>query len=356
MKTSLEVEYLDYLQRSKFYLQRKSVPRIVRNLSFPEKGRIIKNSLRDEICEVVKEAVLCIIHNNPFNSDELDDIVVELYNNKYTSIKVLTVDLLVLINRNCFLLTDFLKSTNWRLRLKVAALYPKFSSEDQFLIAQEFKKDHVDDVRIQLSKSLTTLDHLDLLEDPCEFVRAHYLANVIDQLEDQFDLKKLISDSSWEVKKILLNLKGENFKRITIPLIRNSTENVSWRIKHEILCLVEKNIENELTSKLLLNFLIKNLKDKLSEVRVKAQEIFCKIIRNYTWVHEFFFEIENLATNPNYLYRISAVPIIVDYDAKFNTRIGLILYNDPVRNVREKVRNYISENNINIQYEVHNTK
>lgn len=350
MSNSLDLEYLDYLQKSKFYLQRKSVPRIIRNLSFPEKGRLLRNSLRDEICEVVKEAVLCIIYNNPLNNEELAEVAVEIYRNRFTAVKVLTVDLLILLNRNCFLLTDFLRSTNWRLRLKVASLYLKFNPEDQITIAQELRKDHVDEVRIELSKSLKSLDYLELLDDPSEFVRSHYLSNVITLLGDQFDLKKLLSDNSWEVKKVLLNLKGENFKKITIPLIRNSTENVSWRIKHEILCLVENNIDNEFTSKLLLSFLIKNLKDRVNEVRVKAQEIFCKIIKRYSWVDEFFFEIENLASNSNYLYRISAVPIIVDYDVKFQTKIGKILYNDPIRNVRERIRDYISEKGIDVNY------
>lgn len=351
MKVSLDLEYLNYLQRSKFYLQRKSVPFIIKNLSFADKANILRISLKDEICDVVKEAMMSIIHSNPFTEDELLDIAIELSKNKYIAIKVLAADLTVLIEKGSFLLSDMIRSTNWRLRLKIASLYPKLKPEDQIRVSLELKKDHVDEVRIELSKSLKGMEHLDLLDDPCEFVRSFYLSNIIDHIDDQFDLKKLLNDNSWEVKKVLLNLKGEAFKKITIPLIRNSTENVSWRIKHEILCLVEKNIETEFTSKLLLSFLIKNLKDKVNEIRIKAQEILCKIIKRYAWVNEFFYEIESLATNSNYLYRISAVPIVIEYDIKFKTVIGKALYDDPVVNVREKVIDYIKENNLNISYD-----
>ena len=351
MKVSLDLEYLNYLQRSKFYLQRKSVPFIIKNLTFADKANILRISLKDEICDVVKEAMMSIIHSNPFTEDELLDIAIELSKNKYIAIKVLAADLTVLIEKGSFLLSDMIRSTNWRLRLKIASLYPKLKPEDQIRVSLELKKDHVDEVRIELSKSLKGMEHLDLLDDPCEFVRSFYLSNIIDHIDDQFDLKKLLNDNSWEVKKVLLNLKGEAFKKITIPLIRNSTENVSWRIKHEILCLVEKNIETEFTSKLLLSFLIKNLKDKVNEIRIKAQEILCKIIKRYAWVNEFFYEIESLATNSNYLYRISAVPIVIEYDIKFKTVIGKALYDDPVVNVREKVIDYIKENNLNISYD-----
>lgn len=351
MKTELDLEYLSFLQKSRFYLQRKSVPLVIKDLNFENRSKILKISLKDEICEVVKEAVLSISHNNPFNDDDLLEIAIDLYRSKYTAIKILAVDLLVLIKTSSFLLIDMIKSTNWRLRLKVASQYSNFNSEDQIIISSELKKDHVDEVRTELSKSLKSLDHLDLLEDPCEFVRAYYLANIVDLLVDQYDLRKLLEDKSWEVKKVLLNLKGDAFKKITIPLIRSTTENVSWRIKHEILSLVEKNVQNEFTSKLLLGFLIKNLSDKVSEVRLKAQEILCKIIKTYSWVNEFSYEIENLAMNSNYLYRISAVPVVLEYDLKFNSEIGKVLYNDNVVNVRDKVRDYLKESKIGIRYE-----
>jgi hypothetical protein len=350
MKTEVNLEYLSYLQKSRFYLQRKAVPGIIKDLHFESKKCFLINSLKDDICEVVKEAVLSIQHDNPFNNDDLLEISINLFKNKYSAIKVLAVDLLVLIKQGSFLLIDFIKSTNWKLRLRVATLYPKFNLEDQIKISSELKKDHVDEVRIELSKSLTSLEHIDLLEDPCEFVRAHYLENIIDIAGDQYDFKKLLEDSSWEVKKVLLNLKGDNFKKITISLIRSSTENVSWRIKHEILCLVDSNVHNEFASRPLLGFLIKNLNDKVCEVRQKAEEILSNIIKNYNWIDEYCYEIETMATNPNYLYRVSAVPVVLNYDFKFKSNIGQVLYDDPVINVRDRVKNYIRDNNLDLKY------
>jgi hypothetical protein len=350
MEISLDLEYLHNLQRSRFYLQRKAVPIIIKNLTFDEKIQILKTSLKDEICDVVIEAVASIKYSNPFNNDELLNIAIDLFKNKYSSIKVLSADLLAIINSSTFLLADLIKSNNWRLRLRVASCFLKFNLNDQLMILLELKKDPIDEIRIELSKSLKGLEHIDLLEDSCEFVRSNYLSNVIDQIEDQYDFNKILEDKSWEVKKILLNLKGDLFKRITIPLIKSSTENVPWRIKHEVLSLVENNIDNEFAAKLLLGFLIKSLKDKICEIRTKSQQILCKIIKKYDWVNEIFDEIENLAVSSNYLHRVAVVPVVIEFDIKFNLKIGKNLFNDKIKNVRDRALDYISENNLDIKY------
>ena len=99
-----------------------------------------------------------------------------------------------------------------------------------------------------------------------------------------------------------------------------------------------------------MSFLIKNMKDKVCEIRQKSQEILCKIIRNYSWANEFYYEIENLAVSSNYLHRISVVPVAIEYDIKFKLDTAKKLFNDNIQNVRDRVKDYILENNLNIKY------
>lgn len=335
MEEELDLQFLSYLQNSKFYLQRMAVPVAILSLTFPEKKVFLKNALKDPICDVVKQAVQSVKIDNPFDNEELLEIALELFRSRYTAVKILTVDVLVMIKECTFMLANLINSTNWRVRLKVASRISDFCPEDQERILIELKKDHIEEVRTELSKNIRSLMHLDLLQDPCEHVRSNYLSNILDQITDEEMLKRLVEDSSWQVKKVLLNLKGDMFKKVTIPLIRNSTENVSWRIKYDILCLIEERIENEFASKLLMNFLIKNMRDKVNEIRTKTQQILVRIIIQYRWACEYFYEIENLASSPNYLHRISAIPVVIEYDLKHKTAIGKRLRDDGVVNVRE---------------------
>lgn len=350
MEEELDPDFLYSLQQSRFYLQRMAVPIIIRTLTFPERKALLRKGLKDPICEVVKQTVNSIRSNCPFDNTELLEIAVELFKSKYTAVKILSVDALAMIKESCFLLSSLVTSTNWRIRLKVASRFPEFNHDDQYKVLLELKKDHIDEVRVELSKGIKGLEHLDLLSDPCELVRANYLNNIIDVITDEQILATMMQDSSWEVKKILLGLKGEMFKNVTIPLIKNSTENVSWRIKYEIMSLIDERVSNEFASKLLMTFLIKNVKDKVCEIRRKAQRILVKIIRHYNWVSEYFLEIESLVSNTNYLYRISAVPIAIEYDLKFKTELGKALKHDNVVNVRDYFRDYSIKQDLKIEY------
>ncbi|KAM0681073.1 hypothetical protein GINT2_000858 [Glugoides intestinalis] len=350
MEEDLDTNFLYSLQQSRFYLHRMAVPIIIRTLTFPERKVLLRNGLKDPICEVVKQSVNSIKNYCQFDNTELLEIALELFKSKYTAVKILTVDALAMIGESSFLLASLITSTNWRIRLKVASRFAEFNSDDQTRILLELKKDHIDEVRVELSKGIKSLEHLDLLGDPCESVRANYLSNIIDFIRDEQILVTMMQDSSWEVKKILLGLKGEMFKNVTIPLIKNSTENVSWRIKYEIMTLIDERVSNEFASKLLMSFLIKNVKDKVCEIRRKAQRILVKIIRHYDWVSEYFLDIESLVSSTNYLYRISAIPIAIEYDLKFKTELGKVLKHDKVINVRDYFRDYSSKQDLNIEY------
>lgn len=346
LKNNLDLEYLSSLQQSKYYIQRKSVPMILKYLNFDEKNKFLMKSLSDPICDVIKEAVLCIKENNSFNQEELTKIAIELFNSKYTAVKLMAIDILTLIEENSFFIMDLLKINNWRIRLKLSSCLDYLKKEDQDRIINEIKGDIVEEVRIELSKHLKSLDYIELLKDPSESVRANYLKNVINLIEDENILKKMIDDESWEVKKILLHLKGDLFKKITIPLIKNNDDS-SWRVKMEILQLVENNIKNEYVTKLMVNFLLKCLKNKVFEIRKKAQEILILIINNYKWVDEYYYEIEEICFSQNYLFRITMFPVVYEYDSKYGTELSKKFENDPVVNVRDFYKDYLKQKNGN---------
>jgi len=348
---SLDIEYIKHLQKSKYYLQRKSTPYLIKDIDFREKKEILRTSLYDPICEVVKEAVRTIKEATPFNEEELIEIAIELFNSKYTVVKTLSIDILALIKESSFLLMDAVKCNNWRVRLNLASCIQKFNPEDQTKIISEIKDDIVDEVRIELSKNLTSLEWVDMLQDSCEHVRANYLRNIVDLIEDEKIFKMLIEDQSWEVKKILLFLKGDLFKKITIPLIKSHSENVEWRIKYEILLLIEEKIENEYTTKLMVGFLIKNIKDKVCEIRNKAQSILVQIIRSYDWIDEYYYELQEIVNSCNYLFRISIIPVVVEYDLKKNTNLSQSLKRDKIINVRDFYNDYTRDNSIKLNYE-----
>lgn len=335
MSEDLDLGFIGLLQSSKFYLHRMAVPLILRTHSFQEKRAILRVSLRDEICEVVKKTVSSISTNNPFDSEELLEIAMELYRSRYTMVKVLSADILALIGESSFLLVDLVRSANWRIRLKVASKVAEFNEEDRAKIAQELVRDPVDEVRIELAAHISSQEQIELLDDPNPTVRGNYLEQMIQGVSDETVLRRVLDDPSWEVRKKLLVLKGEQFRRITIPLIRNKTEGISWREKVGVLLLVEANVDDELTAKMLMMFLLKHLRDKVCEIRRQAQRILVRIVKHHKWIVEYFYELEAVATSQNYLHRISVVPVVVEYDLRFKTDLGRRLKNDRVLNVRE---------------------
>lgn len=310
----------------------------------------MKISLKDEICEVVKKAVLTIKENNPFGAEELLEVAIDLFKSKYTMVKILCVDILTILGEKNFLLIDLLKSTNWRIRLKVSSKLTEFSKEEQKQIINELINDPLEEIRIELAKHLGSLEFVHLLDDPSEHVRGNYLKGIMNIIDNEAILRKALDDSSWEVRKTLLGLKGEMFKKITIPLIRNKTENVPWRDKFEILCLVEEKASDEFISKLLMVFLLKHIKDKVFEVRQQVQRILLKVVQLHSWIAEYYYEIEALTTSTNYLHRISITPVVIEYDLRFKTEMSKKLRDDKVINVRECFNDYCNLNGIKLDY------
>lgn len=335
METKLDIEYITSLQKSRFWIQRKCAPAIALNIPRAERKEILKTSLKDPATAVVNEMVLSVLKDNPFTDFELIEITRILYESPYMSNKILSIDLLALTKTENPMLDEALRGNCWRIRLRCARILNKFNIETQMKIISELKNDHIDEVRMELANNLHSLDFIDYLKDPCDFVRSNYLLNVANLIEEKSVFTELISDSSWEVRKVLLNLRGDLFQSITIPLIQTSVENVPWRTKIEVLELIEAQIGDGSIAKLLVVFLIKNIKDKICVIRDKAADVFLKVLDKYPWTIEYAWDIEQIAGSANYLHRISVVPIAVAFDRKYNTNISEILRNDKIVNVRE---------------------
>lgn len=329
-----DLEYITSLQKSRFYVQRRCVPYIAAAIPPEERKTVLRTSLRDPICAVVSEAVGAILKSSPFSSDELLGIAADLYGSRYTTTRMLSVDILILIQESRPLLLDVLRENNWRMRLRCASLLGRFNPGDQERIVAELRSDHVDEVRAALARNLHTLDHIDFLGDPCDTVRANYLANVVNMIDDQAIFSRITADESWDVRKILLNLRGEWFRKITIPLIKTSTENVKWRTKIEVLDLIDNQVGDSFVSRLMASFLIRALHDRVCEVRRRAQAVLLKIIAAYDWCAEYADELRAAAGSENYLYRIATVAVAIAFDRRFGTGIADALMNDRVENVR----------------------
>lgn len=341
VEASYDGEYIASLQKSRFYMQRMAVPQLVGVVPADERAAILTTSLRDSALPVVREAVRAIVADNPFSDEEVLKIARNLGQSKYSAARTLAVDVLVL-GRDCAggLLKELLGG-GWRVRLRCAALMAQFSPAEQETIVAVLISDPVDEVRIQLARNLKSLDYIHLLKDSCEHVRSAYLENVIGKIQDERLFADLVTDKSWEIRRQLLGLSGEMFQNIAVPLIKTSADTINWRLNFEILSLIDGKIADEHTVRLLVDFLFKRLCDRICAVREKARDILVKIIGRYSWAEEYRPQIEGAAGSPNYLYRISAVPVAVSYDRKYKTSVSRCLETDRVENVRLCYSDYL---------------
>ncbi|KAI5151616.1 serine/threonine-protein phosphatase 2A regulatory subunit A [Enteropsectra breve] len=345
---SYDAEYISNLQKSKYYLQRQAVPAILRGISNNDDKvkSSLSLSLRDPIICVIKEAVETIKIKGIFSQDELLEIANGLFSNCFAKIKMLAVDILSMVKSENGLALEIARSSSWRVRAYLAINIEKFSNATKKAVAAELINDHIDEVRIYLSRHVHGLEFIDLLDDPCDEVRGNYLTNVLDEISDGNLLERLSKDKSWAVKKALLNLTGEWFKKITIPMIYANTENVKWRMKHDILSLIADKLENEFVARTLFGFIVEALTDRTCEIRNKAQSMVVRIIELYEWVTEHESSFEKIVYSGNYLHRMSILPVAIRYDEKYAREISRRLFFDPVKNVREFYQNYVRENHV----------
>lgn len=339
MDKELDITYVNSLQKSRFWLQRKSIPEITMN--FPNKLRkeLLKTCLKDDSHIVVRESINSMLLQNPFSKDETEEIVNMLFDSPISNNRIAAVEIMTLFNFESRFLEEVLKKNCWRTRLSCAKSLRKFPLEKQKLIISELKNDKVDEVRIELVKKLDSLEYIGYLNDSNVYVRSEYLSNVINQVNDDKLLKDIITNNDWEVGKVLLNMKGDFFKQITIPLIENNIKLVSWRTRLEILDLLKNQIKDEIIAKMLIDFFINCVKDKVFIIRKKVAEIFVELIDLYDWMINYEDAFIEILKSTNYLHRLTFIPVIIKFDLKFHKKLSEIIENDKVKNVK----NYFKE-------------
>lgn len=337
--------YLSTLQNSQYYFHRMAVPCILRHSSLPleTKRDFLSKSCQDRVGHVVKETVTTIINDEIFDKQQLADIANYLLDHEYAMMRTLAVDIIAKIRDERKFIRAALDSSSWRVRLRMGLLIKKFDSNEQTLIIDKLRNDPVEEVRVHLAANLSSLEYSFFLDDLSDQVRAIYLKNVVSKINDQTIFEKLMNDDSWEVKKFLLNLRDEWLHSVTIPLIKSSTQNVKWRMKLEILKLIEDKIEESEIARPLFGFICEAVQDKTCEIRKKAAQILKKIVERHDWSKEYTVDLERVVLSKNYLHRISILPVVVAFDKKWGKSISKPLKEDVVVNIREYYRELASE-------------
>ncbi|KAI5168782.1 hypothetical protein PAEPH01_0415 [Pancytospora epiphaga] len=331
-----DLEYITSLQKSRFFLQRMSVPQLSSGIPPGDRRVVLGTSLSDGAVPVIREAVRSIVEDSPFSDFELHSIAEQLSGSTYASARTLSADILTACSKiETPLLERLLGASTWRLRLRFAILFDKFSKNDQLVIIRWLVADSMDEVRLHLSKHINTLDHSYLLKDSSEFVRTIYLSNVIDKIEDEKILISLASDSSWDVKKQVLKLGPVMFSRLATPLIGAISIRANWRVSYEILSILYERCGEEMVVKQVMEYLFSKMFDKVSVVRCKAGEVLTRVFTMYKWTDQYIEQVKNVAESSNYLHRLVGVPLAITCDKAHGTAISKVLMNDSTPNVRQ---------------------
>lgn len=364
LEQHFSAEFLVGLQSSPYFLQRLAVPALLSGarIATPLKHEFLLAALKDSVSAVVVAAVDAIAeegarvlreppgtdaHGRPllplFGPAEIHDLIAELSKSDHTAVRVAAAGLLPLLAPGDPLLAVLAQSPAWRVRLRVAQLLPRLAPSDRATLASALRHDAVDEVRVRLAAGTDTLDALYFFDDPCEHVRAAYLARVLDKLSDEALFKRLMTDESWEVKKHLLDLRGEWVLRVTVPFIKSSAESDNWRIKYDILALIHGKLAEEAVVRPLCQFILECLSDRVCEVREKAAAVLVDTIWRYEWCAEFEAEIRAAIASPNYLHRISAMRPALAFERRTGVVVTAAVADDPVKNVRESYQEAAAE-------------
>ncbi|ORD96878.1 hypothetical protein HERIO_1219 [Hepatospora eriocheir] len=339
-KLVFDKSFVTFLLTSNYYEHRKSYLSLDCSRSdILQYKTNLKLLVRDPVIDVVKLAVeqICLFVSE-FYKEALLEIALDLYNNLFVSIKVLSVDILLLTDTPEYLLDELLTNYNWRVRYYVAQNVIRFNDKLQDHIFYNLKDDSIEDVRIILAKNSCTLNTLYFLDDSSEIVRGSYLYNIISILNDDLILDVCLKDKSWLVRKNFLYLKGERFIKYTLPMLKSiRTVDIHWRERVEIFKLLEFVINDRSVAKCLLKPFLKGLKENFAQIREKAGRNLIKIANNFPQLFEKYFEnILEIVNHDCYSVRISVIPLIwalsktySDFDV-----IKEKLMNDSIENVR----------------------
>jgi len=336
-------EYLELLIQSKHFIQRKSVPVIIRGTSLGEKKKLLLESLSDETVPVVKEACITIMEDRVFEDSELVGIAELLFSRPIMNFKTMSVDVLSMVRSRTVLIGDLIKSCYWKIRYEITKRYAYFPEDQKGFIISELIDDKEECIRAELAKNIHTLEYLHLMKDPSEEVRMNYLINIVNKITDLELLRSISEDPSWNVKIILLRLKGEYFKEISIPLIKLYDDPIKWRNMLGILDNIENRIFDDSTARNLLDFVVKTLKHKVAFIRKKASHILVSLIEKYDWIGEYEGSFLEIVLSTNYLHRMAILPPAIEFDMKFHRWISDHLKNDKLQCVRNLYDEYIAD-------------
>ncbi len=334
MESDFNIVYIESLQNSRFWAQRRCVPQISMSGSCDDRKKILLRSLSDCSHMVVNEAIEAIMANNPFCDDELRNIAINLFDNNLIRNRVRSVDLMACLKPVGDLLERAVNDDSWLMRVRCAMLLKRFGEDEQNLIIERLREDSVEEVRIELAKNLNRLEYAGYLNDPSSQVRGAYLSNVIGEITDEALLTQIIENNAWEIGKLVLGIKGDLFKKISMTLIERNYKGLPWRKKLEMVDLIEKQLDDSKVAKMLMEFLFEGTRDKVFLIRQRIAELLKIIILRYDWIVDYEKEFREIINSTNYLHRLTIVPVIIAYDKKNNTNLSEALKNDKIANVR----------------------
>ena len=333
MEKQLDLQYIVSLQRSRFSLQRRCAAAVADLVPADARRGILQTSLADASLSVVADAVASIERDNPYEKKELLAISEELLNHPSSERKVLGAVLFFVFPEDGETFSQLISSQLWRVRTRCAIFLPRLPDPLRARAIEALQDDPVEEVRENLARNIATLDVPQYLTDPCSSVRMAYLQNVYNLL-DESELIRLSNDECWEVQKILLNLRGEYFKKITIPLIQDNLAKVPWRTRINLLSLLEEHAKDALVAAEILGILVHAMRDKVCAVRDKAAEAVIRLLEACPWCKEYAPLVEEIVGSENYLHRITVIPVAKAFDELFGTDFIERLKSDSVENVR----------------------
>ncbi|KAH9412030.1 hypothetical protein HK407_02g04790 [Ordospora pajunii] len=340
-------EFVSGLLKSSFYTQRQAVAWVALKFGYSEVKSAVRACIGDVSVPVVRSTVSALedYDGQPFDDEELVDIVDELHKSPSECVQCMAPDVIVLIKKKTRFVAETCVSSSWRRRYAIAKKIEKLSDDDRATVYLHLSEDPEEEIRICLAKSMEHVKDWNgfvslFLRDSSPAVRALAIQAVGCREEFQEILKDVISDGNWEVRKALLCVqKAEMYKNVVVPLINSLQQSPNWRMRKEVLESIvqtskqDENLLHEFLSKYLLGY----LHDRVHDIRKEASMSIGELVRLYDWTYEWRTDIETAVASKSYLHRITSVSAALSFDKVHGTDFVKRLLNDKVVNVKLSV-------------------
>ncbi|KAM0671367.1 hypothetical protein CWI42_021840 [Ordospora colligata] len=340
-------EFVGRLLRSSFYTQRQAVAWVALRFGCEEVKSIVKACINDTSVPVVRSTVSALeeCDGQPFNDDELADIVEELHRSWSECVQCMAPDVIVLIKKKTRFVAETCVSNSWRRRYAIVKKIEKLCDDDIATVYLYLSEDPEEEIRICLAKSMEHVKDWSgfvslFLRDSSPTVRALAIQAVGCREEFQEVLKDVISDGNWEVRKALLCVqKAEMYRNVVVPLINSLQQSPNWRMRKEVLeSIVQTSKQDErLLYEFLSKYLLGYLHDRVHDIRKEASISIGELVKIYSWTYEWHTEIETAVVSKSYLHRITSVCAALSFDEVHGTNFIKRLLNDKVVNVKLSV-------------------